>query len=86
MEIKCIVAATTAGDERDLFFCKVECTQDEYYNGDHYEAAKEAAENEGYDPSLVFDEQDPGGRAMLQLCEWESIPVVQCQPEDGPTP
>jgi hypothetical protein len=80
MEIKCIVAC----QDKDLFFVKVDCTQDEYDNGQHYEAAEEAAVNEGLEPAIVFDENDPGGRAMLDLFEWQSASVVQCEGDAEP--
>jgi len=75
--IRCIVAASNAGGEPDLFFVKVKCSLAQYENGDHYKAASEAAEENGYEPSLAFDENDPGGRAMLPLFVWESASVVK---------
>lgn len=73
MKIKCIVAAINASGSPDLFFTIVECSQSEYDNGDHYDMADLKAEQEGYEPKLVFDENDPGGQAMLDLFDWDSL-------------
>lgn len=76
MTIKCIVAAVNASGEPDFFFCKVECSKEQYDNGEHYEAAEELAEEEGYEPKLAYDERDPAGRAMLELLDWRNATIV----------
>ncbi len=77
MIIKCIVACLNSNGERDLYFVKIKCTEEQYNLGQHYEEAQTSAEEEGYDPALVFDENDPGGRAMLPLFAWESASVLE---------
>lgn len=74
--IKCLVAATNANGEPDLYFVKVSCTASEYENGDHYNLANKSAEDEGYAPALAYDEFDSAGRAMLGLFVWDSAPVI----------
>lgn len=47
MITRCIVAAINADGEPDFFFVKVDCTEDQYGNGYHYDAAMKAANDEG---------------------------------------
>jgi hypothetical protein len=73
MIVRCIVACH-GFDGPDLFFCKVECTKEDYNNGDHYIVARDKAEEEGCDgPFVVMDENDPGGRNILDKFVWESV-------------
>lgn len=74
--LRCIVACEGTNGP-DLYFVKVQATQAEYDNGNHYTAAEKAALEEGYErPMVAFDERDPGGRAMLGLFEWDSASIV----------
>jgi len=41
-----------------------------------YVAAKVAAENEGYEAMLAYDEYDAAGKAMLGLFDWDSSSIV----------
>lgn len=75
-EIKMIVAAVNAGGEPDFFFCKVNCNESEIDDGEHYEAARALADEEGFETRLVFDEMDSGGRAILDVFEWNSATVI----------
>lgn len=55
--IRCIVACTNSAGTPDFYCVRVCCTQTDYDNGDHYEAAKLASDRyEG--PYVVFDEND----------------------------
>lgn len=77
-QVRCVVAGVNASGEPDLYFVKVRCTEDEYDNGDHYERAREAADDDGYETYLTYDEHDAGGRAMVSLChDWDTAPVVR---------
>lgn len=76
MIVRCIVAGH-GGDGPDLFFVQVQCGDEAYTVGDHYQGAEKWASGEGYDgPFVVFDEKDPGGRAMMHLFEWDSASCV----------
>lgn len=75
--LKMMVSVEDSNGEPDIFFCKMKCTKGQYNDGFHYDAAKNLAEEEGYESHLAYDENDPGGRAMLSLCVWESIPVTE---------
>lgn len=73
MVVRCIVACY-GYDGPDLYFCKVECTEGEFNNGLHYRKAEEKAEADGYDgPMVTMDENDPGGRNILDKFVWESV-------------
>jgi hypothetical protein len=60
MKIKCVVACVDASGCPALYSCVVEVEQDEYDEGDHYEAARDTAGDDGYETnkSVVFDEND----------------------------
>jgi hypothetical protein len=74
--IRCIVAAVDSNGSPDFYFVKVSATQEQYDNGDHYDRAKEAAEDNGYEPRLAYDEHDAAGRAMLAQFEWDTASTV----------
>lgn len=77
--IRCAVAAHNSNGEPDLFFVKVEATDEQIENGKHYEAATDAANEEGYAASnIVFDEECAAGRALLPLFQWETASIVTC--------
>lgn len=83
MNIKCIVACYNANGESDFCFVKVECTQTQYNIGDHYEAAKTFAFDEGYEGTngkaetmIVFDENDAAGKSILDKFVWKSASIV----------
>jgi hypothetical protein len=76
MEIKCVVACRNASGESDFYFCKVECSEEQYDVGDHYELAEDSAREEGYEgPMVVFDEND-GPDFLFDHFVWESESVV----------
>lgn len=76
--VRTVVAAINANGDPDLFFCKVACTEQEYSDGKHYNAACNLAMEEGYVPKLEFDEYDPAGKALTQLFVWDSAPIITC--------
>jgi hypothetical protein len=82
--IRCIVAAVNGDGAPDLFFVKVQCSEAAYDRGAHYEAAKQEAEREGYEPVLAYDEGDSAGAAMTVLFEWDTATVVTlADPPEG---
>lgn len=74
--IRCIVACVNSNGEPDLYFVKVKATLDQYENGFHYQTARAAAEDEGYEAVLAYDENDSAGFAMLSLFEWDTASTV----------
>lgn len=72
-----MVAATNSNGEPDIYFVIVECTNEQIDRGDHYDAAREAAQAAGYEPhDLVFDQNNAAGNAMQSLFVWESASIV----------
>jgi hypothetical protein len=76
MIIKCIVAVVNSNGEPDLFFVKVDATQSEIDEGEHYNAAEIYAKDQGHEPHLAYDENDRAGNAMLPLFVWETASIV----------
>lgn len=76
MITKCVVACFNASGEPDFYFCKVECEQDKYNEGTHYELAEDAAEGEGYSgPMVSFDEND-GPDFLFEHFVWDSADTI----------
>jgi hypothetical protein len=76
MVVKCVVACRNAEGASDFYFCKVECSQDQYDNGEHYEIAEYQARSEGYEgPMVAFDEND-GPNFLFEHFVWESATKV----------
>ena len=44
MIVRCVTAGTNPQGEPDFHFCKVECDDEQYSEGEHYFAAREQAE------------------------------------------
>ncbi len=77
MAVRVVVAAEDAyGNGPDLYFCKVQCRWKEYWNGDHYEAAKEQARKDNHEGMMVaIDEFDPP-RPVFKLFEWGTATLI----------
>ena len=58
--INCAVGCINSNGEPDMFFVRVNCTQSQIVMGKHYFAARDRAEKCGFEPVMVFDENDPG--------------------------
>jgi len=59
MKIRCVVSCRACDGTPDFFATTVEVDQDGYDEGEHYELAKEEAEEEGFeDVGIVYDEND----------------------------
>lgn len=75
MNIKVIVAVKNSNGESDIWACKVGCNEDQYNAGDHYDAAKDAAAELGYEPYLAYDEHDPGFKSFK--IDWHGAEVLK---------
>jgi hypothetical protein len=75
-QVKCIVSCLNSNGEPDLYFIVIECTDEQYNDGDHYDAAKAQCEEDGYESYLAYDENDSAGNAMLPLFTWESATIL----------
>lgn len=81
MQVKCVIAATSASGSPDFGFCIVEVTKKQYDEGLHYETAKQWAADHDYEkPFVVFDMND-GPSFLFERFVWESASVVQCVEE-----
>jgi hypothetical protein len=74
---RCVVACYNAAGVPDLVAYRVKCLSMEFVHGDHYMAAQEQAENDGYDtPAVVFDDKD-GPDWMFAAFNWFEAPLVE---------
>lgn len=64
MKIQVGVMSEDANGAPDVTFHTIECSQEQYDNGDHYDMAKDLAEEDGYEPKIAFDERDPAWRVI----------------------
>lgn len=75
---KVIVAAINSNGESDFHFFKMSGLE-KFFETEEYlfhPAAKRFSENEGYEPYLVYDEDDQAGSAILDKFVWESASTV----------
>jgi len=76
-DIRCVVAAINSNGDPDFYFVKVKATEEQINNGDHYDAARESAEDEGYEALLTYDQNDYGWKAFSRNAfDWKTAPVV----------
>jgi len=76
MIIRCVVSALNANGEPDLYFVKVNCSENQVSESKHYAVAKEQAEQEGFEAYLVYDEKDRAGQALMPLFAWDNASEV----------
>ncbi len=68
MTIRCVVSCRDANGTPTFYPCSIECSQDEYDNGEHYCLARRAAEEARYeDARMVHDENDGPAWLFTQL-------------------
>lgn len=79
MIVKCAVACFNASGEPDFYFCRVECEQDEYDVGAHYDAAEDDAAGEGYSGPMVSYDENDGPAFLFEHCVWDSTAVVSLE-------
>lgn len=71
LTIRCVLACRNSEGAPDLFPAIVDCTQEQYDNGEHYEAVESSASEAGYEePYLCFDENDK--KNLIALFDWEN--------------
>lgn len=77
MNVKCVVAGCNANGDKDLTFVVVNCSEEQYANGDHYNAAEDWARESGYEgPFVSFDENDPP--RIFDNFVWSSATIINC--------
>lgn len=94
------VAGHNASGEPEIALYPIECSKEQYENGEHYELAKDMAESDGLDPSIAFAENDPAWSFMavkthkstdvlmnqegLQVIEQALLKASKKNPNDAP--
>jgi hypothetical protein len=76
MLVKCMAVGFDSMGERDIEAVIVDCTQEQYNNGEHYEAVEEHLDANFYEVQMVMDEHDRGGHGILDKFVWESISSI----------
>lgn len=77
MKVKCVVGCHDH-DGPNFYFAIVDCSQEQYDNGEHYEAA-EGIIRENYDvdgPFWVADEHDHRVGFLFEHFEWDTADVT----------
>lgn len=62
--IRLIVGVSNSEGAPELIPVSVECTDEQIFNGDHYDMADAIASDMGYSPKFRFDERDPAWKQM----------------------
>ena len=76
MIIKMVVAGQ-GFDGPDLYFCKLDMSEKDIHNGNHYDFAKLHAKKHGFDGEMVaFDEND-NPKPLFDLIKWETASVYK---------
>ena len=70
MVVRVIVLCRNSEGAPEFHTCAVDVTAAQYNNGEHYELAKENAEDNGYEPQLSFDENDPAAKQLGSILAW----------------
>jgi hypothetical protein len=76
MIVRCMVAAINSSGDADFYFVKVDCSEEQYELGEHYDAAENQAVKEGYETKLTFDEFESAGKAIVDHFEWDSATTI----------
>lgn len=80
-DLRVAVWGYNSGGSPDAFLCRVRCTLAQYDGGDHYDAAKEAADEAGYDGELLAVDERDDGMSRLDESEWDDeTPVIDIRP------
>ena len=74
--IKCAIAAMNLAGDPDFFFCIVKCSQEQYYNGEHYDRAKAEAKELSYEGEMVVFDENDGPKWLFEHFDWKSASIV----------
>lgn len=68
---KVVVLCTNSEGAPEFHTCTPQVTQEQIDDGEHYELAKQNAEDNGYsDPMIAFDATDPAARQLGEILPW----------------
>jgi len=77
MIVKCVVACNDVNGP-NFYFVKVDCTEEQYDNGDHYQAAEDIIQ-ENYEvdgPYWVCDENDNNVKFLFDHFNWDTADLT----------
>jgi len=80
MKLRCVIGGTNANGSADFTFVIVNCTEEEYDLGEHYDAATNwALHDQTFEyPVLVWDEREAPAW-LLERFVWESATTINTQ-------
>lgn len=86
IEIKCMVCAVDTNGESYVHPVIVTGTREEILNGWHFYAVEESMKKLNPEDSefVTFTEQDPEGRALMPLYDWDHVARETLDLTDGP--
>lgn len=65
---KVVVLCSNSEGAPEFYTCTPKVTQEEVMNGEHYDRAKEEAEDNGYEgPMIAFDANDPAANQLGEI-------------------
>lgn len=68
---KVVVLCTNSEGSPEFYTCTPEVTAEQLETGDHYDLAKESAEDNGYEgPMIAFDANDEAAKQLGGLIAW----------------
>jgi len=79
---KMVVGCNDSNGVPDFLLFKVEAHDEAYNHGEHYETAKEIAENLGYQPLMVIDEHDAGFDYFDISTFWSEVKTYSIEGEE----
>ena len=80
--VKVAVVGHNASGEPDIAVYNINCSIEQSESGGHYDLAKYTAEEDGFQPSIAFDENDPAW-SMLNLKTQSSTEVLHDRQRGG---
>lgn len=84
MLVDCVIACHNAQGDPDLFFCRVECSEEQYARDDHISAAQSYAQQVGWSgPYVTFCPGDVPDW-LFERFEWRTASIVRIAPTDAP--
>ncbi len=70
--IKAVVLCSNSDGSPEFFTCEVQATNDEIENGEHLDAAKQMAAEQGFEgPMIAFDRGDAAWKQFGSVLAWQ---------------
>lgn len=85
MYVNCVIACHNALGDPDLFFCRVQCSEEQYACDDHISAVQDYAQQQGWSgPYVTFCPGDVPNWLFAHF-EWRTASIVRIAPDNEPT-